>query len=667
MRERFAAQDRRLGLVAVGLDDGAATHRPPLAESLERLRGARFMILLLGEEYGEAVAGQAKSYVNLEYEAALETDGDVQVLAFGIGPSYAGGLIAAGDEPRMAEFRRQVQTNHTVRLFDGSENVDEQAAAIHLQLVYAAWDLHKRPAQAEDGFDSDIEPEDLAQDQDIESLEQRFGSGRSGASMNAHSVAEALAHPSELAAREQCREADAAIGLGKLRIARDHLRRAIELRPLDVEANYRLARLYIASRQRRYLGEAVKQLELVRQIFERDGQRYYACDCLLLQARAVIERGDSATALALADKACAELPGYGRARYEYSHLLLLAGRADAARRELLGAVKRHFPLWPQAQRDYRFDSLIERAGRDVGEWLRSHRDMARGTLDGEARIGERMGVGIPVRPALEEIRNPNSLARVSCASIRRQHGLVRTAFWQAVDALKVADRNVADSCAEQRIAEQRAVLRRHGQVAAELAAAQRTMPVMVSLTVLVAGVALVGLLSWDWLPWPFVFGILCLTSIALSLLIPVLMRPSPGMLRRELWKLDAQLQRMAVAHAELARSAGRAEPAEEAARKTQVLMLVFSSWCNSLLRQGRHQPYAEIADPLKPGDLLVADDDELDELRSRQGHEVVLRNLIDASLIGVDGEYGRRLYRVLEVGRDRLVLSEIDAYSRQGN
>lgn len=81
LRERFATQDRRPGLVMVGLDDGAATHRPPLAESLGRLRGARFMILLLGEACGEVVDGQGKSYVNLDYEAALETDGDVRVLS----------------------------------------------------------------------------------------------------------------------------------------------------------------------------------------------------------------------------------------------------------------------------------------------------------------------------------------------------------------------------------------------------------------------------------------------------------------------------------------------------------------------------------------------------------------------------------------------------------
>lgn len=189
---------------------------------------------------------------------------------------------------------------------------------------------------------------------------------------------------------------------------------------------------------------------------------------------------------------------------------------------------------------------------------------------------------------------------------------------------------------------------------------------MVSLTVLVAGVALAGLLAREWLPWPFVFGTLCLTSIALSLLIPLLRRPSPGELRSELWKLDRRLQRTAVAHAELAKSAERAEPAEDAENKTRMLMLVFSTWRHSLLRQGRHQPYAEVADRVKPGDLLVAGDDELDELRSRQGIEVVMRNLIDASLIG-GGESGRRLYRVVEASRDRLVLSEIDTYSRHGN
>lgn len=659
LRERFAEHDRRLGLVLVGLDDGAATHRPPLAESLERLRGARFMILLLGEAYGDAVDGQNKSYVNLEYEAALEAEGDIQVIAFGIGPSYVGGRIAHSNDLRMAAFQRQVHANHTLRFFDGSESVDEQAAAIYLQLIYAVCDLRTATSQFDDRVDDDVDPEDLAENEEIESLEQRYGNGRR-APANTLSAAEALAQPTELAAREQCREADAAIRLGALRIARDHLRRAVELRPLDVEANYRLARLYIVSGQRKCLGEAVERLDLVRRIFERDKQQYHVCDCLLLQARALIDRGDIEAALALAEKACAEVPGYGRARYEHARLLLLAGRPEAARRGLLGAVKRYFPLWSQALRDPRLGAIIALAQEDVSRWLQSHREITRSTLEIESRIAGEAGVSMPTPPVLEAVRSPSALARLTCDSIGRQYDIVVAAFLQESSAMKAIEAGSAESATRNLREEQELLQQKHGQFTAELASTRRSLSIVRAIVALSVLVVVGVLFAWSSLSRSPAFAVLYIAGIVALLLLP---RLSSGPLREqqeELNQLDEQRKKTDAQLQEIVAARRQLDEAAQMARAT--LRRVFLSWRGSLLRKGRHQPFLEIDNLLEPGDLFVADRDELDKLRQSEGAEVVLQDLLAPELVG-DQQHGRRLYSVVIAEEKLLVLSEAGAYS----
>lgn len=656
LRERLGAQDRRVGLLPIDLNDGAATHLPPLVESIDRLRRARFMILLLGENYGDAVEGQTKSYVNLEYEAALQTEGEIRVLAFGIGPSYAGGRIAYSGDPRLAAFQRQVELNHTMGFFAGSECVDEQAEAIFQQLVYAVCDLRSGPPHNEEALvEAGIEPDDLLEDEEVESLEHRYGNAGTTRQESVRSAADALAQPAELAAREQCREADKAIKLGVLRLARDHLRRAVELRPLDVEANYRLARLYIASGQRKYLTEAIERLDIVRRTFERDEQRYRVCDCLLLQAKALMADGDSEAALALAKTACAEVPGYGRACYEHACLLLVAGNSKAARTELFKAVKRYFPLWPQALRDPRLAVVIERAREDVERWLNFHRDMARFTLETESLFAEKMRLPPSPLPDLEGIRNPNTLGRLSCGSIRRQHRVVSTELMRTFSAMVEADESLDGSSAKGKRTEHANLQQKREEVVAELAQAQRSVSFARVGAAVVAGLIVVLIFAWSLLPSAFANVSLFLASMAM---IPLMSRVSQQRVRDEqnaLSETDRQLQGLADALQRLT---------EEARTMREAMDSIFLAWCGSLSRIGRHQPYAEIANIVKRGDLLVANSEELETLQQERGEEAVLKDPIAFPVEYASNQH-RRLYRVLESTPGRLVLSEFDAYVQQ--
>lgn len=642
LRDRLAAQDRRLGLVPVDLDDGAATHLPPLNESLARLRRARFVILLLGEHYGDAVDGHAKSYVNLEYEAALETEGEIRVLAFGIGPSYAQGRIVYSGDPRLAAFQRQVETNHTLGYFDGSEGVEEQAAAIFQQLVYAVCDLRNGPESADDdGPEEGVDADDLAEHEEIESLEQRYGGGSSARQSTPRSAADALTQPAELAAREQCREADMAIRLGALRIARDHLRHAIELRPLDVEANYRLARLYVASGQRKYLGEALERLDLVRRIFERDEQQYRVSDCLLLQAKALIGRGEIEPGLALAKRGCDTVPGYGRARYEYARLLLQTGFVDAARGELLNAVKRYFPLWRQARRDFVFDPIIDDTAGDVERWLQSLRDIVQRTFDAESTIARETGGTTPGLPELQAVHDPVALRRLSSMSIRRQHVVVTAALWRFLAAVSHAvDGGAGVQPPQQQQQPQPPIAigtlpARRDAFVATLAKRQRFLWPVRALTALIAAAMLSVVLARSLLGMPFVvvallFGVfLLIPLIGYQLGVSSLRERHRGLMASE-----TQMQR------------------------------VFRVWRSVLNNEGRFQPFGELNEKLRSGHLVVANAQAIGAIPLKYRVGVALQDVLAFEFAGDSGDRDRRLYKAVALTSDALVLSELAAYPR---
>ncbi|MBN8738594.1 MAG: DUF4062 domain-containing protein [Xanthomonadaceae bacterium] len=640
LRDRLAAQDRRLGLVPVDLDDGAAAHLPPLNESLARLRRARFVILLLGEHYGDAVDGHAKSYVNLEYEAALETEGEIRVLAFGIGPSYAQGRIAYSGDPRLAAFQRQVETNHTLGFFDGSEGVEEQAAAIFQQLVYAVCDLRNGPESVDDdGPEEGVDADDLAEHEEIESLEQRYGNGSSARQPSPRSAADALTQPAELAAREQCREADMAIRLGALRIARDHLRHAVELRPLDVEANYRLARLYVASGQRKYLGEALERLDLVRRIFERDEQQYRVSDCLLLQAKALIGRGEIEPGLALAKRGCDTVPGYGRARYEYARLLLQTGFVDAARGELLNAIRRYFPLWRQARRDFVFDPIIHDTAAAVERWLQSLRDIVQRAFDAESTIARETGGTTPGLPELQAVCDPVALRRLSSMSIRRQHVVVTAALWRFLAVVSQAVDGGAGVQPPQQQSqlpvEIGALPARRDAFVATFEKRQRFARPVRLLTVLIAAAMLSVMLAASLLSMSFVVAALLLGGVVLIPLIGYQLGVSSLRERhRGLMASEAQMQR------------------------------VFQAWRSSLNSEGRFQPFGELDEKPTPGHLVVASAQAIDAMSRKYAVTVALQDVLAFEFAGDRDDRGRRLYKVAASTNDAAVLSELAAYPR---
>lgn len=646
LRERIAECGRRHQLVAVDLNDGAATHRPPLAESLAQLRRSRFMILLLGETYGDSAPGQTRSYTHLEHDAALAEDGDIRVLAFGIGPSYAGGTLVPASDARLAALQRQVAEAHSVGFFGGDETPEIIATRIVNDLITAIFDLHAG-ALDDDEDDENAAEDTLPEDSEVASLEAMFG-GHDGAGAERLSAAEALAQPARLAAQEQCAEAAEAMKIGALSVARRHLMHALKLRPLDVEANYRLARLGIATGERKRCREAMTQLDLVRRFAERDGLRFRASHCLQLQARAAVWLDDRDGALARAAEACEITPEYGRAHYEYAAMLVRYGQSFEARKRLFEAIRRYFPLWKQSRRDPVFGPIMAGVTSDVEHWIEQNRlvvTTVHATERDVARIVEGRALDLPA-PA--SVASPSRLARLSQASIRRQHALLRQAWSRVVDAARQRDGGVAGSRATQLVAEHSALQRARESAASAVDADEgrvfeRRSRLVFWLVGIVVSLVAAGLMRYP------VFGLVAAALCVVKLFKALADDAAAQALAQSRGQLDAsgrQLQQVADGWQQLA-------DVERGARS--VFAQAYAAWLPSLRVRGWHRPFEElvgahgnfvVANPLSVGDL--------------QGFDRV--EFIDALPEDLTAPAPLRLYAVAGTTNGMLVLSEMRAY-----
>lgn len=665
LRERIAEYGRRFQLVAMDLDDGASTHRPPLAESLARLRRCRFMILLLGESYGDDAPDHSRSYTHLEHDAALAADGEIRVLAFAIGPSYANRTMPPSDDPKLAAFRRQVSEAHTVGYFRGDEPTAEIAARIVNDLVAALCDLHfglPEEGAADDAFVSD----DLPEDDEVASLEALFG-GTRAAQSGALSAAQSLAEPARLAALEQCREAADALAIGKFALARKHLVSALEWRPLDIEANYRLARLGIATGSRRRCAEAIGQLDIVRRLHARGGQWFLVSHCLQLQARAAMGMGDSQTALALAEEACTVKPGYGRAHYEFAAILARNGQPQAAIKRLLRAIRLYFPLRRQARLDPVFAAITNDVERAVARWIERERTITDAIHANEREV-VRIVDGQPAElPSTANAPNPLWLARLSAASIGRQHAKLREAWTRIVDAVRRRERADSSTAVAALAGEQAALQRACRDLDAEILANTRRMGrrrVAIGACLVLAPLICIGL----WLAGHPVASVLVLAFGVIVLTVLVL-PPSeqaasvPAVLARacaDRGSHERRLRQLVDEQHQLVRERQQLTQSETTAR--EMFSRAYAAWLPSLRARGRHRPYFELSGDVSVlvGAVVVAS-----PTAANDGlHHYARVEFVDP-LRAVTGESSTlRLYLVSGVVNSTLVLSEARAYGQ---
>lgn len=414
---------RRLHLSAIDLNDSSVASRPPLAVCLGNVRACEFMILLLGETYGGLAPGRDKSFTHLEYLEAAREDSETRVLAFGVGPSYAGNRLQLSADPALAAMQAEVEANHTMGYFDGSQSVEDLADAIFEHLLAAFYELHFDQIFSEDDEDAEYALDGGLENTEVESLEA-LHRRLQGKDLDPGKPGDLLARPAWAAAREQCEEAHEAMKVGAHAVAMSHFRRALELRPLDTEANYWLARLYLATGRRRYLRDSLRMLERCARSEARSGNLFRTSDCYQLLARAALTANETEQAEEFARQAKDAAPGFGRAWYELGRVQAVAGNMRAAQESLREAFGRFFPLIFEARRDP--------ALRPLHGWVNARRKKL---IDHEVRrvqamhereqaLAEIAGTPPAELPEATSVRSRRDSAQLLGASLQRQRAMI---------------------------------------------------------------------------------------------------------------------------------------------------------------------------------------------------------------------------------------------------
>ncbi|MDH5676733.1 MAG: DUF4062 domain-containing protein [Myxococcales bacterium] len=442
LRDRIQRHHSRLiRLVAVDLNDGQAAHRPPLAESLRCVRRADFMILLLGETYGEPVRGR-KSFVHLEYEEALRSRTGTYVLAYGLGPSYRDKTLSSAPNPNLQALLKAVNGRHTIGLLDDALSPRELADHIYHNLLHALVDKHVGEMGEQLRYENarelsaellgPIDDDELGEEAEVASLEEREAAGRGLELVDDHDQfkqpIDALLRPAEVAAIEQRREAQAAIALQEYGTAAVHLKRALRHRPLDLKSNYWLAQIYMGTGRKDRLEHARELSERAARVAERDGTRIRRSACLLLAARAARRAGDRKASLSLAEASVSAADHYARARMERVRARVTVDDIPGAIEDVRWLVRRY----PRALAGAYGDPELAPIRRDIHRLSEGRRqtvlNAVRDWLVFEGRLGAREAPP-PMPTGSEGLVRLGSIGRASIGRCyRRLCQLIATAY-----------------------------------------------------------------------------------------------------------------------------------------------------------------------------------------------------------------------------------------------
>ncbi|MCX5800584.1 MAG: DUF4062 domain-containing protein [Candidatus Eisenbacteria bacterium] len=257
--------NRIFSMQAIDLNENRAIGRPPLVNSIDAVKRSEVMVLLVGEQYGGIPSGEHLSYCHLEYRAALESDCGSVILPYFFG-SEPDGMRRGASDPRLSTWQREILDNHTVAFYQ-TASVDWPAVA---QLIFqdvqkAQYDLltgtDQMEVDAADDTDKEFGALDLASltVEELAYLERRSGVDPSNlGEEKLRSKIDLATMPARAAALEQRAEALRALKLGERKLAVEHLRRALQQRPLDMEVNYWLSRLLVSTGRRKECKEAVQ-------------------------------------------------------------------------------------------------------------------------------------------------------------------------------------------------------------------------------------------------------------------------------------------------------------------------------------------------------------------------------------------------------------------------
>jgi hypothetical protein len=517
LRERLVQRLAKTRCMApVDLNDGRARHAPPLAECLSRVQRADLLVLLLGESYGPPAPRKTKSFTHLEYEEAAREGSKTRVLAYRVRRAAAAG---AGGTPVPEAWLAELEEAHTLAPLDGTKEPDVLVSEIMEQVTLALFELYLGEVSEEgDAADDDPEPpDDTFDDSEVESLEAAEAGARGIAASVTEAAAAgkpdfALSHPAATASLEQRSEAERAILLREFGIAILHLKKALELRPLDGLANFWLARLYLALGRHARYGQAANLAERAANIASEARLPYRAAAAHLLAARIFTELEDTRAAHDSVNRALEQKPDFAKAHLERARIFCREG----ARTEGVSAVRQAFQHHSRSLYLALRDPHLRPIRRELRELLRAETahwiDDVERLLGNERILAGLAGEDVPeIDVDTEAASGLTRLRQLGQQSILRQHELVKRLVTTADGARRDSTPEVRSSTAaeltatRQRLERELVQARDEERKAGEEVAQARKLPALVGASVLLP-IGLGPLLGYfqPWKPVGFV-------------------------------------------------------------------------------------------------------------------------------------------------------------------
>ena len=377
---------RGFPMQAVDLNDNRASAHPPLKKSIQAVRHSEVMILLIGEQYGGIPPGKGLSYSHLEYRTALDSDYKIVILPYCIGKSYKNTHRKFTGDSKLISWVKEVMENHTISRFSPNET-DVATIAFNIsqevqKVIYDSFsESEQTQVDAEDQSDEDLGALDLSM---LPADELKFLERRSGIAETSLNVEEAfkdemdvISNPTKAASLEQGREAVRAMEIGERLVAMQHLRRALKYRPLDIEANYWLARLLVETGRRKECREAIQLSLRSVKLATHDKRDVRVAAAYVLAAQGASKTGNFKVGLNYAKQACQTAPWLALTHIELACQYIKNGLLNEAFRTAEKAFYRHpFSILklnrePSFQRfPHKFKNFKKGLRKKLGSWVK---------------------------------------------------------------------------------------------------------------------------------------------------------------------------------------------------------------------------------------------------------------------------------------------------------
>lgn len=418
-----------LHMSAIDLNNGSVSHRPPLKECLGYVKRSEFMILLMGDSYGSISPDSDKSFTHLEYIEANNDENNTRVLVFGIGDNYQENKISHSADPKLALWQKEVEENHTIGFIDSNLSEEDITEIIFQKLLAAVYEKHFGVLSLDEvNNENSLSDEELdtfvLEDSDVSAFEERFFREPQLVDdpIETKNTLSAITNPAAITAIEQRKEAKNAIDLGEHAVAIKHLKRALDVKPLDLISNYWLAQLYVSTGKKSNALEAVELGMRSANIASQSNLYYRASAAYLIAARAanLLERSDDA--IQYANLAVEVAPNFSRAHIGLARQHVIKKQPDEAVKHL----RKAFNIFPKSISEANGDPIFKAIRPQINAMIQNLKANLENKLDDIRSIGNEISkiTGNKVYAPLSSNKTLPAMIKLAKNLVQNQYNLV---------------------------------------------------------------------------------------------------------------------------------------------------------------------------------------------------------------------------------------------------